>query len=75
MHRFVRPFVCKDKHGQTIRVDAARIISSLGTFDEATRICPARYAARISQAFTATDQAPVEVEEIVYGQDIMTQAT
>ncbi|VDC02938.1 unnamed protein product [Peniophora sp. CBMAI 1063] len=69
---FVRPFVCSDRHGETIRVDAARVIASLGTFDNATRVCPARYAARISQAFTATDQAVVEVEEIVYGQDIMT---
>ncbi|KZV62229.1 RdRP-domain-containing protein, partial [Peniophora sp. CONT] len=70
---FVRPFVCSDRHGETIRVDAPRIIASLGTFDGKTRSCPARYAARISQVFTATDRAAVvEVEEVFYGKDIKT---
>lgn len=58
-------------------VDAETIINGLGTFDnlsyDPTLIrCPARYAARISQAFTATDAAVVPVEEILALQDIKT---
>jgi len=35
-------------------------------------LCPARYAARISQTFTATDAVEVEVEEIFHDDDIST---
>lgn len=55
-----------------MNVTAASIIKSLGTFDRTTLFCPARYAARISQAFTATDQATVDVEEVEYIRDIDT---
>ncbi|KAH9829378.1 RNA dependent RNA polymerase-domain-containing protein [Rhodofomes roseus] len=52
---FVRPFQAAD--GRTI--DAAAIIAGLGSFndnpyDPQLIYCPARYAARISQAFSAT---------------------
>jgi RNA-dependent RNA polymerase len=47
-------------------VNAQTIISSLGNFHEARfdkdlAYCPARYGARISQAFTSTDQG-IEVD-------------
>jgi hypothetical protein len=63
---FVKPFY--DDDGR--RVDAKTIIESLGefrdlSFDPQLIYCPARYGARISQAFTATDSSvSVEVEEI-----------
>jgi RNA-dependent RNA polymerase len=66
---FVSPFD-DERHGH---VDASTIIEGLGSF---TRIeprliyCPARYGARISQAFTATDPSFVEIEEIVKIDDI-----
>jgi hypothetical protein len=54
-------------------VTAAGIIKNLGTFDGLSfdpmlQYCPARYAARISQAFTATDWTSVEVdsEEVIH---------
>ncbi|KAJ3567357.1 hypothetical protein NP233_g6417 [Leucocoprinus birnbaumii] len=58
-------------------VDASTIIESLGTFhglsyDPDLMRCPARYAARISQAFTATDAAVVPVEEVLPLADIKT---
>jgi len=62
--------------GQVVTADA--IIKSLGTFaglkfDKKLIYCPARYAARISQAFTATDASvPVELEEIQFIDDIET---
>jgi RNA-dependent RNA polymerase len=34
--------------------------------------CPARYAARLSQAFTATDAVKVDVEEVIHIDDICT---
>ncbi|KAF9535863.1 RNA-directed RNA polymerase 2 [Crepidotus variabilis] len=70
---FVKPF--RDvNHGI---IDAQSIIASLGTFDglhfdEGLIYCPARYAARISQAFTATDAVRVEVEEVFEKEDITT---
>ncbi|KAI0033364.1 RNA dependent RNA polymerase-domain-containing protein [Vararia minispora EC-137] len=67
---FVKPFSYEDKHSTTHSIDAASIITSLGTFDDKTRFCPARYAARLSQAFTATDAAEVEVEEVLLGDDV-----
>ena len=57
-------------------VDASTIIKSLGTFDnlefDPTLIyCPARYGARISQAFTATDVSiSVEAEEVLLERDV-----
>ncbi|KAJ7139818.1 RNA dependent RNA polymerase-domain-containing protein [Mycena epipterygia] len=70
---FVRPF--KDDNDD--QVDARSIIKNLGSFDglkiEPRLIyCPARYAARISQAFTATDATSIEVDEVIYLQDIST---
>ncbi|KAJ7225794.1 RNA-directed RNA polymerase 2 [Mycena pura] len=67
---FVRPFAVNN----TV-VTAESIIKNLGTFDglefdPKLMYCPARYAARISQAFTATDSTTVKVEEIIYLEDI-----
>lgn len=47
---FVHPF--QDKHGRTI--NAENIRQSLGTFDKVIK-SPSKYAARMAQAFTATD--------------------
>ncbi|CCM00938.1 uncharacterized protein FIBRA_02985 [Fibroporia radiculosa] len=69
---FVKPF----NHTDRRQIDAATIISGLGSFhdlafDERLIYCPARYAARISQAFTATDSSvSVEAEEVVPIPDI-----
>jgi len=58
------------------RIDAPDIIASLGTFDNLLfdpdlMRCPARYAARISLAFTATDASVLfDVGEIQYREDI-----
>ncbi|KAI0757094.1 RdRP-domain-containing protein [Daedaleopsis nitida] len=70
---FVKPFQYVDEHGTSHTVDAASIIQSLGnfkqlSFDPNLIYCPARYAARISQAFTATD-ASVSID---VGQDART---
>ncbi|KAF6766302.1 RNA-directed RNA polymerase 2 [Ephemerocybe angulata] len=68
---FVKPFTF---NGRLIR--AHDIIANLGTFedldfDPGLAYCPARYAARISQAFTATDASiSVDVEEIFIDRDI-----
>ncbi|KAK0465407.1 RNA-directed RNA polymerase 2 [Desarmillaria tabescens] len=62
---FVKPFREKG-----VLVDAPTIISSLGTFDGELVRCPARYAARLSQAFTATDATVTEIEEIIRIPDI-----
>jgi RNA-dependent RNA polymerase len=57
-------------------VDAARVIKDLGkfhnlTYDRNMGYCPARYAARISQSFTATDSSiSMEVEEVFNIDDI-----
>lgn len=70
---FILPFVdpltkCK--------VDAKTIIEGLGTFanlpfDKSLIYCPARYAARISQAFTTTDSSiSIDPGEIVIEDDI-----
>ncbi|VDC02952.1 unnamed protein product [Peniophora sp. CBMAI 1063] len=68
---FLQPFSFM-RAGAKISITAPSIIASLGTFDRPTLYCPARYAARISQAFTATDQATVEVEEVEYIRDVET---
>ncbi|KAI0068465.1 RdRP-domain-containing protein [Artomyces pyxidatus] len=73
---FVKKF--KDSAGHTI--DASTIIRRLGTFenlvyDPRLIYCPARYAARISQAFTSTDSSvSVEVEEIFVREDIQSSS-
>ena len=74
--RFVKPF--RNHADNNALVTAESIISSLGTFhglnfDENLIYCPARYAARISQAFTATDVVKVEVEEVISIPDISTR--
>ncbi|RPD82652.1 RdRP-domain-containing protein [Lentinus tigrinus ALCF2SS1-7] len=73
---FVKPFRHVDASGNTHIVDAAYIIGSLGNFrnlsyDPRLIYCPARYAARISQAFTATDESiSMEVGQIIAARDI-----
>ncbi|KAG6850830.1 hypothetical protein H0H93_008133 [Arthromyces matolae] len=71
---FVKPF--RDpNHGY---VDARKIISSIGSFenlpfDPNLMLCPARYGARISQAFTATDVSiTIHPEEVLHIPDIKT---
>lgn len=69
--RFVRSFI--DDKGKL--VTASSIIANLGSFDGLTfdpmlKHCPARYAARIAQAFTATDSTTVQVEEVIYIEEI-----
>ena len=54
-------------------MNAITIINGLGDFKTLDLRCPARYAARLSQAFTATDAVSVEVEEILYIEDISTE--
>lgn len=71
--RFVKTFN-DPKYGI---VTAEKIIQSLGTFrgleyDLRLEYCPARYGARISQAFSATDAAVVDVDEILIRDDITT---
>ncbi|KAL1680626.1 RNA dependent RNA polymerase-domain-containing protein [Schizophyllum commune] len=61
---FVKPFRVGDTE-----VNAASIIASIGNFENSSdRFCPARYAARLSQAFTATDASivvkPAETRKI-----------
>ncbi|TRM65783.1 RNA dependent RNA polymerase-domain-containing protein [Schizophyllum amplum] len=69
---FVRPF---RPDGQRTKVTAATIISGIGNFENSNdRFCPARYAARLSQAFTATDASVfVEPDEIFPLDDISTR--
>ena len=66
---FVKEFVLPDG---TV-VNAKTIIANLGNFTRDKLIyCPARYAARISQAFTATDSSvSVEASEMTVIKDIM----
>lgn len=69
---FVRQFT--DHEGNI--VNASTIIAGLGNFhnlahDRQLIYCPARYGARISQAFTATDSSvTVEAEEVIVADDI-----
>ncbi|KAI0724458.1 RdRP-domain-containing protein [Cerioporus squamosus] len=73
---FVKPFRHVDATGNTHIVDSGSIIASLGNFrnlsyDPLLIYCPARYAARISQAFTATDASiSMEVGQIMEARDI-----
>ena len=58
------------------QITAESIIESIGNFqnldyDQKLAYCPARYAARISQAFTSTETSvSVQPEEIIFGKDI-----
>lgn len=69
---YIKPFM--DSSGRM--VNAASIIKSLGSFadlafDRRLIYCPARYGARISQAFTATESSvSVEVEELFRLDDV-----
>lgn len=69
---FVKEFIDLEQGWMT----AESIIRNLGQFsdlayDPKLMHCPARYAARLSQAFTATDSSvPVDVEEIQMIKDI-----
>ncbi|KAH8120135.1 RdRP-domain-containing protein [Phellopilus nigrolimitatus] len=70
-------FVCPFYDAQRrCLVNASTIIGGIGIFDDPEYddkliYCPARYAARISQAFTATDKSiSVEAEEIFIEEDI-----
>lgn len=73
---FVTPFQHIDDSGNHHLVNAASIIASIGnfrdlSFDRQLIYCPARYAARISMAFTATDASvSVEVDQVITGDDI-----
>ncbi|PIL32054.1 RNA-dependent RNA polymerase [Ganoderma sinense ZZ0214-1] len=76
---FVKPFrhhwQDEQGHEHFADVDATTIIQSLGnfhvSFDPELIRCPARYAARISQAFTATDASiSVSVEQLKRKADI-----
>lgn len=70
---FVKPFFDASLGGH---INAAKIIKDLGRFhnlsyDEKMGRCPARYAARISQSFTATEFAVhVDSEEVIFVKDI-----
>ena len=70
---FMRNFQLSD----TTMVTVDSIISGLGIFhdrpyDPKLMYCPARYGARIAQAFTTTEAAvAVEAEEIIVGVDTM----
>lgn len=70
---FVRPFFDESLGGH---INAEKIINDLGRFhnlsyDEKMGRCPARYAARISQSFTATEFAVhVDSEEVIFVKDI-----
>jgi RNA-dependent RNA polymerase len=70
---YIRPFF--DLEAGHV-VDAPRIIRDLGNFhnlayDEKMGRCPARYAARVSQSFTATDSSvSMEVDEVFPINDI-----
>lgn len=69
-------FVKKFQHSEHGVTDASTIIARLGSFkdlafDPTLIYCPARYGARVSQAFTATDSSlTAEAEEVIYIKDI-----
>ena len=73
---FVTPFEHVDENGISRNVNASSIIADIGNFrdlpfDRQLIYCPARYAARLSQAFTATDASiSVEVSDVIQGEDI-----
>ncbi|KIY73502.1 RdRP-domain-containing protein [Cylindrobasidium torrendii FP15055 ss-10] len=54
----------------TLKVDVPSIISGLGQFDAELKRCPARYAARISMAFTITDPTATKVETLISIPDV-----
>ncbi|PVG04808.1 RdRP-domain-containing protein [Serendipita vermifera] len=62
---FMTPF--RTKEGELVTPDSIR--KSLGRFDKVIN-CPARYGARLSQAFSATEESvTVEVEEVLVTPD------
>ena len=63
VRRFLKPFTYRGQDDRLHRVDAPTIIAGLGTFPDETLRCPARYAARLSQAFTATNETRVELDQ------------
>lgn len=69
-------FVSDFTDANGVKITAAIIIERLGTFRDLTYdkeliYCPARYGARISQAFTTTDSTiTVPAEEIIVAEDI-----
>ncbi|PPQ73217.1 hypothetical protein CVT24_010027 [Panaeolus cyanescens] len=68
---FVKGF--NDPDSPRVYVDAKKIIQTLGDFarrDQRLMRCPARYAARLSQAFTATDAVNVAVDSVIEEPDI-----
>ncbi|KZT74711.1 RdRP-domain-containing protein [Daedalea quercina L-15889] len=73
---FVKPFEDAETNST---ISAARILDGLGSFrnlsyDPNLIRCPARYAARISQAFTATDSSlAAEAEEMIAIPDLKTE--
>lgn len=73
---FINEFIAVYEDGTSEFVGRDAIIRSLGTFDNLEHdpqllYCPARYAARISQAFTATNAGiTMDPEEIFQDDDI-----
>lgn len=74
VYRFLKPFTFIAEDGRTHTVNAPTIIAGLGSFPFETLRCPARYAARISQAFTATNQIRIELDssQVLRREDIWT---
>ncbi|KAI0033365.1 RNA-directed RNA polymerase 2 [Vararia minispora EC-137] len=70
---FMKSFDLEERPRCFIHISAQSIIASLGIFDDKTRRCPARYAARISQAVSATDQSAVKVARLTDIPDIWTE--
>lgn len=70
---FVKEFQMSTQEGK-VNVTTNYIISRLGEFHKNPDLihCPARYAARVAQAFTSTEAAvEVEAEEVLLLDDIM----
>ncbi|KAJ3553911.1 hypothetical protein NM688_g3369 [Phlebia brevispora] len=73
---FINEFDAVDSFGRKQHVCRESIIRDLGSFDNLEHdpqlmYCPARYAARISQAFTATEAAvTLDPEEVLMEDDI-----
>lgn len=61
---FLRDFRLRSATGAVTLINVAHIINSLGTFSPELKRCPARYAARISMAFTTTDPTTTDVENL-----------
>ena len=74
--RFVKPFKVPSASGTEEWIRPRDIIASVGNFqnllfDKRLILCPARYGARISQAFTATEESiTINIEEVFIEDDI-----